>query len=108
MEKRMILAIAGFATVIPALLLVTMGLSGLEPFKILDSPILILGGLATALAINAFSVASVNAHLENSNFIGSVTIRWKDALMNLAVIVLALSLLGTIMLYLFLENFQPR
>lgn len=108
MNKQKMLAIIGFVAVIPALMLVVLGVSGLEVPKIFDSPFVILGGLATALAINIFSVASFNTNLEADNFTGSVTVRWKDGLMNLGVIVLGFGLLATIMLYLFLENFQPR
>ena len=108
MNKQKMLAIGGFIAIIPALMLVVLGLSGLEVPKIFDNPFLILGGLATALTINIFSVASVNTHLEERDFVGSLTVRWKDGLMNLGVIVLGFGLLGTIMLYLFLENFQPR
>ncbi len=108
MNKQKMLAIIGFAAIIPALTLVVLGLSDLEVTNFFDSPFVILGGLATALAINIFSVASVNTNLEADNFTGSVTVRWKDGLMNLGVIVLGLGLLATIVLYLFLENFQPR
>ena len=108
MEKRRILAVIGLVAIIPALMLVVLGVSGLEVPKIFDSPFVILGGLATALVINIFSVASVSTNLEADNFTGSVTVRWKDGLMNLGVIVLGFGLLATIMLYLFSENFQPR
>ncbi len=108
MNKQKMLAVVGFAAIIPALVLVVLGLSGLEVPKIFDSPFVILGGLVTALVINIFSVASLNTNLEADNFTGSVIVRWKDGLMNLGVIVLGFGLLATIMLYLFLENFQPR
>jgi len=108
MNKQKMLAIIGFVAVIPALMLVVLGVSGLEVPKIFDSPFIILGGLAMALVINIFSVASINTNLEADNFTGSVTVRWKDSLMNLSVIVLGFGLLAAIMLYLFLENFQPR
>ena len=108
MNNRKMLALIGMAAIIPALMLVVLGLSGLEVPKIFDSPFVILGGLAAALAMNIFSVASVNTNLTDDNFVGSLTIRWKDGLPNLGVIVLAFGLLGTIVLYLFLENFQPR
>ncbi|MCA1626315.1 MAG: hypothetical protein LC768_18070 [Acidobacteria bacterium] len=70
--------------------------------------LLTIGGLVVALATNIFSVASVNTNLTDNNVVGSLTIRWKDGLPNLGVIVLAFGLLETIVLYLFLENFQPR
>jgi hypothetical protein len=94
--------------IFPALTLVVLGVSGSEVPKIFDNPFVILGGLTTALAINIFSVAGADAHLEGDNFVGSVTVRLKDSVMNLGVIILSLILLGTITLYLFLENFQPR
>jgi len=108
MNKQKMLAIVGFVAIIPALILVVLGVSGLEVPKIFDSPFIILGGLMTALVINIFSVASINTNLEADNFTGSVTIRWKDGLINLGVIVFGFGLLAAIMLYLFLENFQPR
>lgn len=108
MNKRKMSALIGLGAIVPALMLVVLGLSGLEVPKIFDSPFVILGGLAVALATNIFSVASVNTNLTDNNFVGSLTVRWKDGLPNLGVIVLAFGLLGTIMLYLFLENFQPR
>ena len=108
MSKQKILAVAGFIAIIPALLLVTMGLSGLEPFKILDNPFIILGGLAVALAVNIFAVAKVNTHFEDSNFVGSLSVKLNDGLINLGVIALGFILLSTLSLYLFLENFQPR
>jgi hypothetical protein len=108
MNKQKMLAVIGFAAIIPALMLVVFGVSGLEVPKIFDSPFVILGGLVTALVINIFSVASLNTNLEADNFTGSVTVRWRDGLMNLSVIVLGFGLLAAIMLYLFLENFQPR
>ncbi len=108
MKKQKMLSLAGLMAIVPALMLVVLGLSGLEVPKIFDSPFLILGGLTAALAANIFSVASVNTNLTATNFVGSLTVRWKDGLPNLGVIVLAFGLLGIIVLYLFLENFQPR
>ena len=108
MNKQKMLAVVGFVAVIPALMLVVLGVLGLEVLKIFDSPFVILGGLMTALVINIFSVASFNTNLEADNFTGSAIVRWKDGLMNLGVIVLGFGLLSAIMLYLFLENFQPR
>src|SRR5882724_10692880 len=54
-----------------------------------DSPILILGTLAFAFAVNARSILSVRI--------------W-----NLAEILLALLLLGALFAYAFVENFEPR
>lgn len=108
MKRQKILAIAGVLLIMPSLLLVVMGLSGSEVPKIFDSPFVILGGLGLALALNIPLVASVNASLEDGNLAGHLTLKLKDSLMNLGVIGLDFALLGTITLYLFLENFQPR
>jgi len=86
----------------------SLGPLGLEPPRILTHPVVILGGFALALGMNALSVAHVNGRMEDENFIGSVTISLKGSLMNFAVIGLSLVLLATIVLYLFVENFQPR
>ncbi len=108
MEKQKMLAIVGFLALMPALVLVVTGLSGLEVPKIFDSPFVILGGLALALAINLSSATFSNTHFENGNLVGSVTVRLKDGLMNFVVIILSLGLFSIIALYLFLGNFQPR
>lgn len=108
MTKRKILSIFGFLAILPSLLLVVMGLSGLEPVAILDNPFVVLGGLGLALITNVPLVADFNTYLEKGDFVGSLTLKLKNGLVNLSVIILSFILLGTITLYLFLENFQPR
>jgi hypothetical protein len=108
MERRKMLAIVGFVVTVPALLICLLGPLGLEPPALLTHPVVILGGLALALAMNTLPVARVNARMEDGNFVGSVTISLKDSLMNFGVIALCLVLLAIITLYLFVENFQPR
>lgn len=108
MEKRKMLAIVGFVVIVPALVMCLLGPLGLEPPRILTHPVVILGGLALALAINTLPVAHVNARMEDDNFVGSVTISLKGSLMNFGVIALSLVLLATIAFYLFVENFQAR
>jgi len=108
MEKRRVLAVAGFVVTVPALLICLFGPLGLEPPPVLTHPVVILGGLALALAMNTLSVAHVNTRIQDHKFIGSITISLKGRLMNFAVISLSLVLLATIALYLFVENFQPR
>lgn len=108
MEERRVLAIAGFVVIVPALTICLLGPLGLEPPRIITHPLVILGGLTLAMAMNALTVARVNARMEGDNLIGSVSLRLKGSLMNLAVIGLSLVLLVTISVYLFVENFQPR
>lgn len=108
MERRKISAIVGFLAILPSLLLVVLGLSGLEVPKIFDNPFVVLGGLGLALFINIPLVTDFIIYREKGDFIGSLTLKLKNGLMNLSVIILSFVLLGTITLYLFLENFQPR
>ena len=108
MEKRIVLAVIGFVVTVPALLICVLGPLGLEPPALLTHPAVILGGLALALAMNALSVAHVNARIQDRKFIGSIIISLKGRLMNFAVISLSLVLLATIAAYLLVENFQPR
>ena len=108
MEKRRVLAVVGFVVTVPALLICLFGPLGLEPPRVLTHPVVILSGLALALAMNTLSVARVNARMEDDNVIGSVTVNLKGSLMNFGVIGLSLVLIVTIAVYLFLENFKPR
>lgn len=65
MEKRRVLAIVGLVVTVPALLMCLLGPLGLEPPRILTHPVVILGGLALALAMNTLSVA----HVDGQNYI---------------------------------------
>jgi len=73
--------------------------------KFFGSPILILGTLAIALAINARSIASVKLEPEKPPVLKiALSLRMR----NLAEIMLALLLLGALFTYAFVENFEPR
>jgi hypothetical protein len=108
MKNRKMLAVVGFVVIVPALLLCLSGLLGLEPPSLVTHPIAVLGGLALALAVNVLTIAHFDAHLKDGSFVGAVTVNLKNSLMNFSVAALSLMLLTTIMIYLFVENFQPR
>src|SRR5258707_4582001 len=70
-----------------------------------DSPILILGTLAIAFAVNARSVLSVKLEREKPPVLKfALSLR----IWNLLQIILALLLLGALLTYAFVENFEPR
>lgn len=73
--------------------------------QLFGSPILILGTLAIALAINARSVLSVKLESEKPPVL---KIALSLRIWNLAEITLALLLLGALLTYAFVENFEPR
>jgi len=72
----------------------------------LVSPVVFLGGLGLALALNAYSVLRLNVGREEGAVVS--TVRLEVKLLNLAVIAVG-SLLGVTLLgYVFLENFAYR
>ena len=73
--------------------------------KFFGSPILILGTLAIAFAINARSIAPVKIEPEKPPVL---KIALSLRIWNLAEIMLALLLLGALSTYAFAENFEPR
>ena len=70
-----------------------------------NSPILILGTLATAFAINARSILSVKLEREKPPVL---KIDLSLRIWNLVEIMIALLLLGALLTYAFVENFEPR
>jgi len=73
--------------------------------SLLGSPIILLGSLVVAFALNASSILSVNFHSDAPPVLNvSLSLR----LWNLTVIVTGLLLLGVLLGYAFVENFQAR
>jgi hypothetical protein len=70
-----------------------------------NSPILILGTLATAFALNARSILSLKLEREKPPVL---RIALSLRIWNLVEILIALFLLGALLTYAFVENFGPR
>lgn len=71
----------------------------------LGSPIILLGALFVALTLNALSTVSLDLRSGTPSALSiSVSLR----LWNLTIIGVALALLGVLLGYAFVENFQPR
>jgi hypothetical protein len=101
-------AVAGFVLLLPALILVSAGLLELEVPSAVVHPVLVMGGLFVALALNALSVFRIRFGREGENVVGTISLRVDGAAMNLAALALGCLLLAAITAYLFVENFQPR
>ena len=101
-------ALGGFVLLLPACTLVLSGLLGLDPPAALVHPLPLLLGLAAALILNLSTAVNVRGRCENDSLLGGVAIQLKGRLLNLAVVAIALLLVGAIALYLFVENFAPR
>ena len=73
--------------------------------SLMGSPIILLGALFAALALNVLSILSVNLSSERPPVLNvTVALRF----WNLAVIVTGLLLLAVLLSYAFVENFQAR
>jgi len=72
----------------------------------LISPVIFLGGLFLALALNASAILRLNVGREGGAIVG--TARVEIRLWNIAVVVVSLLLLATLVGYLFAENFVYR
>lgn len=100
-------AMAGlFLLVIPTYFVTMSALRYDAPgLRFFASPILILGTLAIAFAVNARSILSVKLEPEKPPVL---KIALSLRIWNLAEIMLALLLLGALLTYAFVENFEPR
>jgi hypothetical protein len=72
----------------------------------LVSPVVFLGGLSLALALNAYAVLQLNVGREDGAVVG--TVRLEARFWNIAVMAVSLMLLVTLVDYFFAENFVYR
>jgi hypothetical protein len=72
----------------------------------LVSPVVFLGGLSLALALNAYAVLQLNVGREDGAVVG--TVRLEARFWNIAVMAVSLLLLVTLLGYFFAENFVYR
>lgn len=101
-------AVLGLLLLLPALVLTSGGLLGLEPPRVLTHPALVMGGLFLALALNALSVLRVRFRRDDGDLVAAISVRLRGAVLNLTALTICCLLLATIAGYLFVENFQPR
>ena len=73
--------------------------------RLLGSPMILLGALLVAFILNALSILSIGFHSDTPSVLSiSLSLRF----WNLTVIVIGLLLLGALLGYAFVENFQAR
>ena len=108
MKRHLQVAVASFVLLLPALILVSTGLLGLERPPALVHPVLVMGGLFLAFMLNALSVLRVHFGQDESDLVGTISVRVRGSVLNLTALVISCLLLTTIMVYLFFENFRPR
>jgi hypothetical protein len=106
--RHLLLAPVGLISLLPAGILVVFGLSGNIPPMTITQPVLVLGGLALAALLNAGSVLRIRLEREDGSVVGSLRMQIREGLVNWGVVAVSVCLGGVILLYLFVENFQPR
>jgi hypothetical protein len=72
----------------------------------LVSPVVFLGGLSLAMALNVYAVVRFDINREDGTIVSTVTVT--PGLWNIAVAVVSVMLLVTLVGYAFLENFTYR
>ena len=106
LRSRGILTVAGAIGLIPAAILVVTGLLGIRQPKALVLPIVVMGGLAVSIGSSFVAVTHWDISDEAGLFRLTCLIRKRVA--DLAIFCAGVALLLTILVYSFLENFQPR
>lgn len=119
-QKRKTLAAIGFLSSIPALFFCTaailvafVGLESLNPIlgnysSFLDNPVLLLGRLTLAFVLNILPLFRFAITSDLSEVTGVLML--KNRMQNIVVVLLSCGLLGMLLTYAFVENFQviPR
>lgn len=108
LSKQTQTAVAGLVLLIPAITLVSFGLSGLEPPAPLVHPALVLGGILIAITLNALSVLRFRVSQDGDNLMSTVSVRVRGSVTNLIALTVGSLLVVTIATYMFVESFQPR
>lgn len=108
MNKSVQVAVASVVLLLPALVLAVSGVLDLEPPAALIHPVLVMGGMVLAVALNSMSVLRIRIGQDEGTLVGTISIRVRGTAMNLAALMLGCLLLATITAYLLVENFQLR
>ncbi|MGH7568550.1 MAG: hypothetical protein ACREL9_06210 [Gemmatimonadales bacterium] len=81
---------------LPALILVSSGLLGLERPAALVHPVLVMGGLLLALTLNALSVLRIRFGQDEGNLVATISVRVRGSAMDLTALILSGLLLAII------------
>jgi hypothetical protein len=108
MTRQIQTALAGVVLLLPALILVTSGVLGLNAPGAVVHPALVMGGLVLACLLNALSVFRVAVRHEGDDLLATVAVRVRGTALNLMALTAVGALFAIIAAYLFVENFQPR
>jgi hypothetical protein len=108
MKHTRLFAALGVISVLPAIVLICLGITGSTVPRILDSPFAIMPGLALAAVLNLIAVIRVRPERIETGDISGLCVRIGAQPANLAVLALSAAITVLIAGYLFVENFQAR
>lgn len=108
MRRELKVAIVGLLLLLPAVVLVSTSVLGLEPPKAIVQSPLVMGGLLVAAALNVLQVLRVHLGREEGALVSTMSLRLRGTVFNLIALGLAGLLFATIAVYLFLETYQVR
>lgn len=104
----LIAAGVGALALIPSVVLVTCGVLGFAVPRLLDNPVVVLGGLAFALVVNVGASIRWRAEANRDGIQMEMDLRLRYRGVNRAVLIAAGVLASMIIVYLIGENFRPR
>ena len=107
MKKLNRSVVIGLILLVPAAVLVGLGVSGFDVPPVFNNPVVVMGGLLGALCVNLASVVRLQTEREDGH-IAAVTVRIGAKPLNLAVVAMGGLPLATLLGYAFVENFAPR
>jgi len=108
MGRDLRIAVLSLVPLLPALVLVSSGLLGLEPAGVLVHPLLVMGGLVTAFGMNAIRLLRVRIGQDEGALVSTVSVRLRGTALNLAALSLSCLLLATVTAYVLVENVRLR
>jgi hypothetical protein len=104
----LIAAGAGALALIPTVVLVTCGLLGFAVPRVVDNPVIVLGGIGFALLVNVGASIHWRAEANRDGIRMEMDLRLRYRGVNRAVIITAGVLATVLIIYLIGENFGPR
>src|SRR2546423_15712677 len=101
-------AMLGLVLIAPSIVVMVCGVAGLDFPRSFGHPLIVLGGLVSALALNLFAILHLGTERTPDGALSAFTVRLKITPTNWAIALLSLALTTGIAAYLFVEYFQPR
>lgn len=107
MNRNVGLAVLGLFLLLPAIVLVSTDLLEVDRPDALVHPVLVMGGIFLAIALNLIPVPKLSMGYEEGTLSGTMALRLRGTGLNLIALIFGGLLVTAITTYLFFENVQP-